>query len=156
MHPTTRHLAVRSPRPPGRLGGWGPGRLAHGMQIPDKMSFSVFHGHGCRWEDPSDLSSTRPTIRHEDVFPRPSDHFKARGGHAGPPTTRPSRLSGHQARGWERGGGADPRPLVCHFRHFARKSFSRTWLSMERAERFEPNAHTNTQRGRVPAPEWPF
>ena len=101
-----------------RGGGWGaggPGPWPLGCGFSLFSTENGFRGHGCRWKDPSDLSSTRPKIRHEDVFPRPNDHFKARGGHAGPPTTRPSRLSVHQARGWGRGGGPGPRPLACHF-----------------------------------------
>ena len=65
--------ARKGPRPFGRAqgqagGGAGaPGPWALGCRFPTKMTFSVFHGHGCRWKDPSDLSSTRPKTRHGDV-----------------------------------------------------------------------------------------
>ena len=46
------------------------------MQISDQISFSGFHGHGCRWEEPSDLSQTRTKTLNEDVFLRPNGHFE--------------------------------------------------------------------------------
>jgi hypothetical protein len=46
------------------------------MQISDKISCPGFHGHGCRWKEPSDLSQTRTKTLNEDVFLRPNGHFE--------------------------------------------------------------------------------
>ena len=103
--------AKKGPRPFGRAqgqagGGAGaPGPWTLGCRFPTKMTFSIFHGHGCRWKDPSDLSPACTKTLKEDAFLRPNGHFEDKPGFRQHSRRGRQGKQGRPPHSYHRGGG---------------------------------------------------